>query len=142
MRSLAVAGLVLMSLLATGCSWLPSLGYKLEINQGNYITQDMVERLKVGMTRQQVRTVLGSPMIADIFHADRWDYVFELRQRGRRVEHREFVVFFAEDRVVRWEGDEMPQSAAALNRAAGGASGPPPPPNRTLVESIREKLGW
>jgi outer membrane protein assembly factor BamE len=142
MRSIAVAGVLLLSVFATGCSWLPSVAYKLEINQGNYITQDMVERLKVGMTRQQVRSVLGSPMITDVFHADRWDYVYELRQRGRRVEHRQFVVLFADDRLVRWEGDEMPQSAAALNRAAGTTSKVPPPPNTTLFESIREKLGW
>jgi outer membrane protein assembly factor BamE len=102
--------------------------YKLDINQGNYLTQDMVERLKVGQTRQQVRQALGTPLLTSAFHDNRWDYVYEYTRQGKRVEHRQFTVFFVEDKVARWEGDELPVSAAELNRIAAdrtlGPKGP------------------
>ena len=56
--------------------------YRIEIQQGNYITQEMVAQLKNGMTREQVRYVLGTPLVTDIFHADRWDYVFTASARA------------------------------------------------------------
>ena len=77
-------------LLLVGCGYFPHLGvYKLDINQGNYVTQDQVERLKVGQTRQQVRLVLGTPLLVDAFHANRWDYVYEFERQGRVVEERD-----------------------------------------------------
>jgi outer membrane protein assembly factor BamE len=120
------AAVALAALLASGCAtvetYVPvvrSLGvYKIDINQGNYITQDMVDRLKVGQTRQQVRLALGTPLVQSAFHESRWDYVYQFRQRGRVVESRQFAVFFVDDKLARWEGDEMPKSVADLNRAA------------------------
>ena len=96
-----------------------SLGvYKIDVNQGNYLSQDMVDRLKVGMTRPQVRTVLGTPLINSAFREERWDYVYEFTRQGKVREHRQFTVYFVDDKVARWEGDEMPQSVVELNRAA------------------------
>lgn len=92
--------------------------YKVDVNQGNYLTKDQVERLRVGQTRAQVRTILGSPLVTSAFHANRWDYVYELKLQGATTDHRKFAVFFAEDKLTRWEGDEMPTSAAILNRTA------------------------
>ena len=67
---------VALTLMLGGCTYLSSLGvYKLDINQGNYVTQDQVDKLKVGQTRQQVRIALGTPLLTDAFHANRWDYV-------------------------------------------------------------------
>ena len=64
------------------CGLAPSLTpYRMEIQQGNYITQEMVAQLKPGLTRDQVRFVLGTPLVSDIFHEERWDYVF-VRQRA------------------------------------------------------------
>ena len=57
--------------------------YRPDLQQGNAVTPEMVEKLKVGMTRNQVRFVLGTPLIADVFHPDRWDYYFFLKQSGR-----------------------------------------------------------
>ncbi|SFW10740.1 outer membrane protein assembly factor BamE [Nitrosovibrio sp. Nv17] len=94
-----------------GCSSVPSLLYKIEIQQGNVITQEMVDKLKPGMTRSQVRFVLGSPMISDIFHSHRWDYVYRLEQRGRLMEQRQLTVFFEGDEVVRTEGSFAPPVA-------------------------------
>jgi outer membrane protein assembly factor BamE len=80
--------------------------YRMEIQQGNYLTQEMVSQLQAGMTRDQVRFVLGTPLLTDIFHDNRWDYVFR-RQRAnsREVEERRLSVFFENDRLVRVEGD-------------------------------------
>jgi outer membrane protein assembly factor BamE len=115
---------LLAALAIAGCStWqAPSLGsfgvYKLDINQGNYVTQDMVDKLKSGQTKQQVRLLLGTPLLVSAFRDDRWDYIYEYSRHGRQVEHRKFTVYFAEDKLARWEGDELPVSAAQLNRIA------------------------
>ena len=92
--------------------------YRMDINQGNFLTQDMVDRLKVGQTKQQVRTILGTPLVESPFHADRWDYPYLFRRDGRLVDKRQFTVFFVDGKLARWEGDEMPPSVADLNRAA------------------------
>ena len=101
--------------------------YKLDINQGNYISQDMVDRLKVGQSKQQVRSVLGTPLIMSAFRENRWDYLYEYRRAGRLREHRQFTVYFDSDQLARWEGDEMPQSTQDLNRAAASKALPDDP---------------
>jgi outer membrane protein assembly factor BamE len=119
----------------TGCStmnaYLPDvrqLGvYKLDINQGNYLTQDMVEKLKAGQTRQQVRSALGTPLLVSAFHDDRWDYAYSYTRNGREVERRHFVVFFKGDELERWEGDDAPVSQVELNRIAGTRALPDDP---------------
>ena len=101
--------------------------YKLDINQGNYISQDMVDKLKAGQTKVQVRTTLGTPLITSAFRDNRWDYVYEFTRAGRVREHRQFTVYFKDDVLARWEGDEMPQSAQELNRVAATRSLPEDP---------------
>ena len=101
--------------------------YKLDINQGNYISQDMVDKLKAGQTKTQVRTALGTPLITSAFRDNRWDYVYEFARAGRVREHRQFTVYFKDDLLARWEGDEMPQSAQDLNRVAATRSLPEDP---------------
>jgi len=80
--------------------------YRMEIQQGNFVTPEMVAQLSPGLTRDQVRFVLGTPLVSDIFHEDRWDYVF-VRQRASKqeVEYRRIAVFFQEGRLKRVEGD-------------------------------------
>ncbi len=104
--------LVVLLLLA-GCSSVPSLLYRIEIQQGNVITQELVDKLKPGMTRAQVRFVLGSPLISDAFHENRWDYVYRLEQRGALVEQRQLTVFFEDDKLVRIDGSFSPSVAFA-----------------------------
>lgn len=100
-------------LLLAGCSSVPSLPYKIEVQQGNVITQEMVDKLKPGMTKAQVRFALGSPMISDAFHENRWDYIYRLEQAGRLVEQRNLTVFFEDDKLARLGGSF---SLAAFNR--------------------------
>ena len=111
---------VLSIVFLSACSAIPNPVYKLDINQGNYITQDQVDRLKVGQTRQQVKSALGTPLLADPFHASRWDYVYEFQRRGRTLEHRQFTVYFVDDKLARWEGDELPPPPSEIARTGGG----------------------
>jgi outer membrane protein assembly factor BamE len=126
LRATLLPALALASVLAAGCAtvetYVPavrSLGvYKLDINQGNYLTQDMVAKLKEGQTRVQVRSILGTPLVTTVFRDDRWDYVYGFTRQGKELERRNFTVYFVGDKLARWEGDEMPTSVAELNRAA------------------------
>jgi outer membrane protein assembly factor BamE len=107
---------VAVSLLA-GCAssgfTLPKIpgieAHRMEIQQGNYVTQEMIAKLQPGMTRDQVRFVLGTPLVADAFHANRWDYMFR-RQRAnsKEIEQRRIVIFFDDGRLSRIEGDVTP----------------------------------
>ena len=88
--------------------------YRMEIQQGNYISQEAVSQLKSGMTKDQVRFVLGTPLISDIFHENRWDYVYR-RQRANssEIEERRVTVLFENDKLVRLEGDVVPAGSGA-----------------------------
>lgn len=80
--------------------------YRMEIQQGNFVTPEMVAQLNPGLTRDQVRFVLGTPLVSDIFHEDRWDYVFVRRRASKQeVEYHRIAVFFQEGRLKRVEGD-------------------------------------
>ena len=92
--------------------------YRMVIQQGNFISQEMVSQLKPGMTREQVRFVLGTPLVTDIFHSDRWDYVFYRVMSDGKREQRNLTVVFEKDRLARVIGDLMPADAAGTQ--AGG----------------------
>jgi outer membrane protein assembly factor BamE len=116
----ALAAIAALFLVSCGSARLPMpdiTPYRIEIQQGNFVSQEMVSQLKLGMSKDQVRFVLGTPLITDSFHADRWDYVFR-RQRAnsRELEHRKLAVFFEDGKLKRIEGDVTP---AASTDAAG-----------------------
>lgn len=105
---LAVAGLALAT---AGCVYRPV------IQQGNLLQLDEVEQVKVGMTRSQVRYILGTPMVSDPFMPDRWDYVYTLQQgRSKRVDRTHFVVFFEGDKVSSIEKRDAPEESAIARR--------------------------
>jgi outer membrane protein assembly factor BamE len=85
--------------------------YKVEVVQGNFVSKEQVEAIKPGMSRQQVRDILGTPLVTSIFHADRWDYVFTLKRQGVAPQERKLAVFFKNNVLDRFEGDEMPSEA-------------------------------
>jgi len=96
--------------------------YRIDIQQGNYVTQEMVSQLKPGMTKDEVRNVLGTPLLTDVFHAQRWDYVYRLEPAYSKPEERKFAVFFADDKLVRVEGDVAPAAPKPdADKAKGGA---------------------
>jgi outer membrane protein assembly factor BamE len=109
---LAIAPLALAA-----CARVPTIPgvtpYRIEIQQGNYVSQEMVSQLKPGMSKDQVRFVLGTPLVTDIFHADRWDYVFYREPAGGKREQRALAVFFdKEGRLERVAGDVVPAQPA------------------------------
>lgn len=103
MRSLPLLPLALLLALSSACV------HRMEIQQGNYVSQEAAGQLKLGMTKDQVRFVLGTPLLADIFHDDRWDYVYwRQRENSRTVEERRFALFFRDGTLNRIEGDVIP----------------------------------
>lgn len=107
---------LLLSGMLAACSNVPRIvtEYRIDVQQGNVVTQEMVAQLRPGLTRDQVRFALGSPLLVDLFHADRWDYLYRL-QNGRSgdVQTRKLSVFFdKEGRLVSTAGDITPASVA------------------------------
>ncbi|MDF1486037.1 outer membrane protein assembly factor BamE [Ramlibacter sp. H39-3-26] len=85
--------------------------YKIEVVQGNFVSREQVQALQIGMGRQQVRELLGTPLVMSLFHADRWDYVFTIKRQGVQPQARRLSVYFKGDVLERFEGDEMPTEA-------------------------------
>jgi len=107
---LAGSSAVFFATLLAGCgSWSNPMDrispYKTDIQQGNAITQDMLAKLKPGMTPSQVRFVLGTPLVVDPFRNNRWDYVYRMERGGKLVEHRRITVVFENDKLKVIEGD-------------------------------------
>ena len=85
--------------------------YKIDIVQGNFVSREQAAALKEGMSRTQVRDILGTPLLTSIFHADRWDYVFTFKRQGVEPQARRVTVFFKGDLLVRTEADALPSEA-------------------------------
>lgn len=80
--------------------------YRMEVVQGNFVSKEQADLIQPGMTRTQVRTILGTPLLTDIFHQDRWDYVFTIQRKGVEPLQRRVSVFFENDTVIRMEVPE------------------------------------
>lgn len=86
----------------------------MEIQQGNLVTQETLSQLKPGMTRDQVRYLLGSPLITDVFHADRWDYIFTRQRENTSLTEQRLVTLYFDNNTLRAiEGDVVPAAAAS-----------------------------
>ena len=110
-----------MALATASCGIL----YKQPIYQGNLIDKAAADQLQVGMTQQQVQTLLGTPSIADPFHRDRWDYTASERtDRVGHIEIKNLTVWFANGMVSKWEGDYFPEQDEALARSVIKKFGP------------------
>lgn len=82
--------------------------YKMDIVQGNFVSKEQAAALATGMNRLQVRSILGTPLLASVFHGDRWDYVFTIRRQGVAPQERRVTVFFKADVLERVVADELP----------------------------------
>jgi len=108
---LIVKRLAALSLAATLCG---GCVYRMDIQQGNYLEGKTVDQLAVGMTRSQVRYLLGTPMVPDLFDKDRWDYLYYFqRGRLRRPQQRHVVVYFKDDKVASFERENVPNAPPA-----------------------------
>jgi len=155
-----LAPLLLGLSLLGGCGGVKIPGvYRLDIQQGNVITPDMLAQLEPGMEKRKVRFILGTPLIADTFNADRWDYVYTFQRSGGAIERRHMVAVFENDRLVRLEGDLEPVARALderrdlvvtvpdredrslIGRLLGGDGGPEEAPSEeALAEERQEAL--
>lgn len=102
--------LLVAAVLVSGCA----LVYRQPVFQGTLLEQENVQQLKVGMNRQQVFALLGSPPVADVFHQNRWDYVATQRRRRGEMEVKTLTVWFENDALTRWEGEYFPEQDEAL----------------------------
>ena len=152
-----VRAVILLSVLSA-CSSVPRIvnEYKIDVQQGNVLTQEMVSQLKPGLSRDQVRFILGTPVLMDMFHANRWDYVYWLKKGNTgAVEKREFSVFFdADGRLARVAGDvtaaQAADSAAAPESvmreidlgSVGDDAVAPPPEGKGFFGSMMDMVGF
>lgn len=106
--------LIVVSVLVASCSEmsmpkLPSFtAHKMEINQGNMVTPEMRHKLKLGMTRVQVQAILGTPLVNDAFHANRWDYVYRLEKKAKLLEKQNMTLYFEGEYLTRIDDGNMP----------------------------------
>lgn len=123
---------LLASTLLMGCSFDNVVSavnpYRIDVRQGNYVDQEMIAQLKRGMTRDQVRFVLGSPLVVDLFHENRWDYIYRHTRGKGTTEQRVISVFFVDDRLDHVEGD--------VQAASAGSDGVAPASERSRVVEI------
>ena len=114
MRILLIC-LISLSLLTTGCSWLKFPGvHKVAIQQGNIVDQEMIDKLRPGMTKSQIRFVLGTPLVADTFDQSRWDYYFSrISSEGTKTQEQVTIFFDNDDKLERMTGDYLPSAALA-----------------------------
>lgn len=111
--------------------------YKVDILQGNVLTQEQVQVLQVGMSRDQVRDILGTPLLVSVFHADRWDYVFTLKRLGQAPQRRHLSVWFQGNRLERFDGDEVPTEQAFVESLQVQRKSTPIPPLTATPEQLQ-----
>lgn len=99
--------------------------YRIDIPQGNYLTRESVDQVREGMTREQVRFLLGTPLLQHVFHANRWDYVFRYQFPNGKAELRTVTIMFSDDRVGSIRSDELPAREDASDPALPGYRPPP-----------------
>lgn len=124
MRHLLIIALFLG--LAAGCSGGKFGPYRIDVQQGNALDQESVARLKPGLSRSQVRFLLGTPLVVDPFRTDRWDYVYLYRKAGTLTEQKRVTLFFEDDTLARIEGDLPPMPPASPDPAPVLDSSPMP----------------
>lgn len=90
--------------------------YKVDVIQGNFISKEQVAQLRTGLTRDEVKAVLGTPLMSSLFHADRWDYVFTMKRQGVEPQSFKYTVFFKDNLLERFEGDAMPSETEFISK--------------------------
>ncbi|MCG6861329.1 MAG: outer membrane protein assembly factor BamE [Chromatiaceae bacterium] len=117
--------------------------YKMTVQQGNIITDEMVDRLEPGMTKSQVRFLLGTPMLTDLFHSNRWDYTYTVRRGHNEMKLTRLTLFFRDDSLVQVQGDLRPDPNRAAQREPADllVSVPDWEDKRGLLAKTASKLG-
>ncbi|PPC85454.1 MAG: outer membrane protein assembly factor BamE [Methylotenera sp.] len=142
MRSLFILMIVICSTLMIGCgSRVPVIKpFKLDIQQGNVVTSKMLLQLRPGMTKSQVKFIMGTPLVVDSFHTNRWDYFYQLRQAGKIIEQRRVILDFEKELLARVRGDVVPQGTPGAESAVALASETSVIPKPVVKEGLLENL--
>jgi len=111
--------------------------YKIDIVQGNFVSREQAAALRPGMSRNQVKNILGTALLTSIFHADRWDYIFTFKRQGREPQSRRVSVFFKDDVLARIEADELPTEAEFVASLDSGRSADAVPVLEMSEESLK-----
>ena len=138
-----VVALLLVVGMLSACSLVDKVSpYKMDIQQGNVVNQEMVSKLKPGMTKSQVRFIMGTPLIVDAFHTDRWDYVYRFQKAGTLTEERRVTLLFDGDKLKQVSGDVVgapPSPAAPTSSATSGSA--PSVEEKGFFGQMLEKVG-
>lgn len=120
-----LALLIVTAALLNGCSYLkyPDI-HKVTVQQGNIVNQEMIDQLRPGMTRSQVRYILGTPLLMDTFDQDRWDYYYSIKRPGKKEVREKIAVFFDGNTLTHFTGDYLPSSLKPSATDGVKASGP------------------
>ena len=112
-KYIAIVILIAINSLLGGCNTLQFPGvYKITVEQGNVMTQEMVDQLKPGMSKDQVEYIMGSPLLKDAFNPERWDYVYNIQQDSELNKEYRVTVFFKDDNLDYFTGDFIPSTAS------------------------------
>ena len=160
MQKSLLSSAIMALLLASGCSTMketvssigdviPSslertpLFFKIDVQQGNSIEQPVLSRLQPGMSKNQVQFIMGTPMLIDVFHQDRWDYYYSIKKGNGESKQKHIALFFDDDRQVRTEGDmrPMPLDDEKPLREAEVYSVPDYNENKGIFSRLVEKVG-
>ncbi len=109
---------MLLTLGLAGCG----IVYTIDIQQGNYVTEDLVAKMKTGMTKAEVRNLLGTPLLIDTFHQNRWEYYFSSVKAGKPDKPSRLTILFENEKVASWTGDARPAALAPV----GATTAPQP----------------
>lgn len=112
--------------------------YVPDVVQGNFVSREQRQFLRPGMTRAQVRDVLGTPLVASLFHADRWDYAFSIRRQGTEPQQFRLTLHFQNDVLSRIEGDDLPSEVEFAERLSGPRASVKPPVLEATEEQLRK----
>ena len=112
--------------------------YKIDIVQGNFVSKEQAAAIQPGMSRVQVRDILGTPLLTSIFHADRWDYVFTFKRQGLEPQARRVTVFFKGDALERIEADALPTEAEFVASMDSGRQSVKVPVLEMSEESLKQ----
>jgi len=113
-----------LSLVTSACGFVGFPGvYRIDVEQGNLVEQDMIEQLEPGMSRRQVRFIMGSPLVEDTFNPDRWDYPYVIRNGNDIIREAQVTILFDGDRLEAIRGDYLPQWARPAPEPAGEDDG-------------------
>ena len=143
LKTLLPLFIVCCTLLAGCGASMPTIKpFKMDIQQGNVLTSKMLLQLKPGMTKSQVRFIMGTPLVVDSFHKDRWDYFYQMRQAGKIVEQRRVILDFEKELLIKVRGDVVPQGTAGADTGeSNGVSAPitvePKPKESSMLDKLK-----